>query len=771
MADSVPAPVSVLGRARRPATTVAPNVGAGRAATGMDRRSLLLSAGNTALAQSRPMGHRDSEAEAVPPISGNALTGPGRALEPAVRAYMELRLARDFGRVRVHDHPKAAESARSVGAVAYTIGNDITFDTGRYAPYTPAGLRLLSHELAHVLQQRRGGRSPSPFFGDSLDREANRVADSVLEGRGRVSVGGASSIGLARQTPEGEPAAPSGTKVNEAVKDMTAIRQKYDQLRGTIDEIAADPAVKERLSHIAARSGQAQQVVETLRGELTEEVMNREIAARLETGVGLDQILPKKVAPGDILFIEGNRILDLDGSKLTDGMLVRRQGNALEVLTIFEAKAGQATATELHGTKERVKDPAKIRAKKGREPTKKELEKWEELQKVKGETPEGKVIQRELGGQVRHDIERLREDGKIRLRKVDASGKLLDAYDEVAVNVSRRTLFVGVAPTDVSLSAQTKAFKKEPGIRYKSWNLPARKAEIAKAAREMRAAATKLGGATPGAAPSGAGAPKPAADTPGPQPKPKPKAITPTPATPPKTPKAAAEGPPRTSPEAEPGKAPRPEQPKPPVAEATKKPKSLAAAKAEPPPPRVPPAEPNRPIAPGKRAAAEALEGAIEKTAIAKTRRAAAREVVTKFLQKQAAMTAGRRVGSLVPVLGWYASFLDAKEGISDIAHGNVVLGLYTIGLAGVDVVSDVLHAADTVSGVGGTALSLTVQGWTTAQQVAIAQARSNIRSRELTAYIEKNNKLPPRKELMDYYGLNDEEVLLLESDFARAQV
>lgn len=83
--------------------------------------------------------------------------GPGRALDPASRAFFEPRLGVDFGDVRVHTGGTAAESARELNARAYTVGRNVVFGTGRYAPGSAAGKRLLAHELVHVAQQQ-GGR-------------------------------------------------------------------------------------------------------------------------------------------------------------------------------------------------------------------------------------------------------------------------------------------------------------------------------------------------------------------------------------------------------------------------------------------------------------------------------------------------------------------------------------------------------------------------------------------------------------------------------------
>src|SRR5271166_986647 len=96
-----------------------------------------------------------------------ALAATGEPLDPASRAYFEPRFGRDFGQVRIHAGPAAARSARDIGALAYTSGANIAFDTGRFAPGTRDGRLLLAHELAHVVQQTDGAprsvrRQPAP---------------------------------------------------------------------------------------------------------------------------------------------------------------------------------------------------------------------------------------------------------------------------------------------------------------------------------------------------------------------------------------------------------------------------------------------------------------------------------------------------------------------------------------------------------------------------------------------------------------------------------
>jgi len=96
-----------------------------------------------------------------------ASLGPGEPLEAGTQAFMGSRFDCDFSQVRVHADSRAAESARSVNALAYTVGKDVVFGAGQYAPTTLSGQQLLAHELTHVVQQaatgrRRLDRQPAP---------------------------------------------------------------------------------------------------------------------------------------------------------------------------------------------------------------------------------------------------------------------------------------------------------------------------------------------------------------------------------------------------------------------------------------------------------------------------------------------------------------------------------------------------------------------------------------------------------------------------------
>jgi hypothetical protein len=79
--------------------------------------------------------------------------GNGQSLSAPVRSFFEPRFGYDFSSVRVHTDAQAGELARDVSARAFTVGHDIVFGAGEYATETPAGRRLLAHELVHVVQQ------------------------------------------------------------------------------------------------------------------------------------------------------------------------------------------------------------------------------------------------------------------------------------------------------------------------------------------------------------------------------------------------------------------------------------------------------------------------------------------------------------------------------------------------------------------------------------------------------------------------------------------
>jgi Domain of unknown function (DUF4157) len=128
--------------------------------------------------------------ETTAALVNQTLADPGQAIGPETRAFMEPRLGHDFSGVRVHTGTQAAASAAALHANAYTVGRDIVFAAGRYAPGSREGRRLLAHELTHVVQQSSQD-APTAMFAkaishpsDASEREAVSAANAIVEGRG-----------------------------------------------------------------------------------------------------------------------------------------------------------------------------------------------------------------------------------------------------------------------------------------------------------------------------------------------------------------------------------------------------------------------------------------------------------------------------------------------------------------------------------------------------------------------------------------------------------
>lgn len=120
----------------------------------------------------------------APSIVHDVLRSPGRPLDAQTRSFFEPRFAHDFSRVRIHTDEQAAASARAVNALAYTVGQQLVFDSGRFEPASKAGQRLIAHELAHVRQQTGAEPVHSELMvtaaNDASEYEADRTAESVM---------------------------------------------------------------------------------------------------------------------------------------------------------------------------------------------------------------------------------------------------------------------------------------------------------------------------------------------------------------------------------------------------------------------------------------------------------------------------------------------------------------------------------------------------------------------------------------------------------------
>jgi len=188
-----------------------------------------------------PVGH-------APPIVHDVLRAPGQPLDAATRAFMEPRFGHDFSGVRVHADLRAAESAQAVNALAYTVGRDVVFGAGQYAPTTNAGRRLMAHELTHVVQQASTTKQnlhPITLFDETPSgRAAETEADYLSAGamstpqRQGVAVQTKATSVLQRQ-PSGAPSVRVRSPVfEETVTQLSDLAGAYAGRPLAVDERA-----------------------------------------------------------------------------------------------------------------------------------------------------------------------------------------------------------------------------------------------------------------------------------------------------------------------------------------------------------------------------------------------------------------------------------------------------------------------------------------------------------------------------------------------------
>lgn len=200
-----------------------------QAATPVDLLQMQSEAGNAAvgswlstsgLVQREPL--TDAGGNLHERISGaiQRARGGGASLPDVVRQDMQGAFSTDLGAVRVHTDPEADRLSQQMSARAFTVGADIFFRRGAYAPGTTRGRRTLQHELTHVAQQ--GGQAPA---GRLRLGETDTAAEHQAEqnaGASVASLAGAAATVQRVMDYTGIAAAFGGSVTEENVKEWTA---------------------------------------------------------------------------------------------------------------------------------------------------------------------------------------------------------------------------------------------------------------------------------------------------------------------------------------------------------------------------------------------------------------------------------------------------------------------------------------------------------------------------------------------------------------------
>ena len=155
----------------------------------------------------------------------------GQPLDTTTRVEMESHFNHNFSAVRVHSDAITEKSTRELNANAYTFGRDIVFAPGQFAPHTTEGKHLLAHELAHVVQQQRGGSSPSIVADAPHERSADAAAADVAAGKMSVSVVGATGVGIARAPKDDERKRRDRAIREQKMRDLQRGDREFDDIR------------------------------------------------------------------------------------------------------------------------------------------------------------------------------------------------------------------------------------------------------------------------------------------------------------------------------------------------------------------------------------------------------------------------------------------------------------------------------------------------------------------------------------------------------------
>ena len=218
-----------------------------------------------------------------------------RPLDPGLRRPLESAFGHDFGGVRLHVDAEADRTARSRGALAYTSGSDIAV---RPSAFVSDGLGILTHELAHVVQQ---GAAPA------LDPAAPSVAQAP----------GQESAGAEREADAASSAVASG----ERVPRLSSVSSTVQLTEGTLSDASADVVALANEIQIWVDSISSEYQNTPVSGTRLHDVMNEALGGidnpRLMTEVTLDPagyVLDFGEGPSSVARARSAMEMDLDVS-------------------------------------------------------------------------------------------------------------------------------------------------------------------------------------------------------------------------------------------------------------------------------------------------------------------------------------------------------------------------------------------------------------------------------------------------------------------------
>lgn len=112
----------------------------------------------------------------------NATKGNGQKLGGKAKQEMESGFGADFSNVNIHTDSKAAEMSDQIGAQAFTHGNDVYFNQGKYDPDSTEGKALLAHELTHTIQQEGANEKEASSSNETaIEKDSDEATMSFMQ--------------------------------------------------------------------------------------------------------------------------------------------------------------------------------------------------------------------------------------------------------------------------------------------------------------------------------------------------------------------------------------------------------------------------------------------------------------------------------------------------------------------------------------------------------------------------------------------------------------
>jgi rubredoxin len=190
-----------------------------------------------------------SAPEVTPELEASisAVRGGGQPLPESTRAFFEPRFGQDFSRVRIHTDANAAESARAMNAMAFIIGHDISFGTGKYDHRTHNDKLLLAHELTHTIQQEDTNYQRDMLningVNDAYERNSKSISNVVVLNKIPNVPIMSTAAKLQRQTLDTY--VNKGKEEEKEVDSTVHTESEYTERQNTLNERLVTAAIKE----------------------------------------------------------------------------------------------------------------------------------------------------------------------------------------------------------------------------------------------------------------------------------------------------------------------------------------------------------------------------------------------------------------------------------------------------------------------------------------------------------------------------------------------